>query len=77
MLKKGRNVIIHVNGKRIPVQSQRVSYDKVVELSGLPVPEEHEFVLYFDAISDPRTGLLSKGHDVIASRDFPTRFQVV
>ena len=36
MSKKSKDVIIHVNGKRIGVESQRVSYDDVVKLSGIP-----------------------------------------
>ena len=77
MSNNGKCVIIHVNGRRIGVESQRVSYEKVLELSDLKTPDEHEFVMFLNAVSEPSRGLLTKGRDVIVSRSVPTQFQVV
>ena len=76
-MSNNKDVIIHVNGKRIGVESQRVSYEKVLELSGFSVSGASKSVLYLDAVSPPSMGFLAKGEDVIVSRSYPTQFQVV
>ena len=77
MADKSKPIRIHVNGEIISVKNQRISYEKVLKLSGSKSSRKKKSVIFFDADSKPHTGFLSKGHDVIASRVIPTRFQVV
>ena len=77
MINNSKKIQIDVNGKEVGVESQRVSYEEVLKLSGPSAEKNKKFVLFFDADSNPHNGLLSKGRDVIVSRVFPTRFQVV
>ena len=77
MINNNEKIQIDVNGKEVSVESQRVSYEDVLRLSGTQTVKKNNFVMFFDADSSPTRGLLSKGHDVIVSRVLPTRFQVV
>ena len=77
MRRKMKEFVININGKRIDTDKQVLSYDEIVELSGMANTKKADYLLFFNADSKPRRGLLSQGKEVILSRAIPTSFQVI
>ena len=68
---------ITVDGKRFGTDNQVITFDEIVKLSGKTGIKKGDYVLFINADSEPRSGLLSQGKKVIVSSLFPTIFQVV
>ena len=77
MRKKSKEFMIDINGKRYEIENEVVSYDEIVKLSGMAKTKKANYLVFINANSKPRSGLLSEGREVILSRAFPTIFQVI
>ena len=77
MRKKSKEFMVDINGKRYEIENQVITYEDIVKLSGMAETKTEDYVLFFNANSKPRRGLLSQGREVILSRAFPTMFQVI
>ena len=77
MFRDSKEYVINVDGKRFDIDSQVMTFEDIVEMSGKTGVKKGDYVLFFNADSRPRSGALSQGKKVILSSSVPTIFQVV
>ena len=76
------NILILIGGKEVSVTEPTVTYDQIMTytkngLKSIDFSGNFPFIMFNDAASEPKNGLLSPGQEVIVSQDDKTKFNVI
>ncbi len=76
------HILIEIGGREISVDEATISYDQVISHAkngkkNLEYSGNFPFIMFNNAASEPKNGLLSPGQDVIVSKHDKTKFNVI